>query len=91
MATGKLYQPKSKIIVNINYKLFNNSEKSWSGELVPEEYRRIENGDGYIIELEDGRQGRCYLRKLVNRAVSGIPPLYHYHFRGYPVSEQAED
>ena len=44
---------------------------------------RLSDGDGYVIELLDGRRGWCSLKKRVNRAVHGIPPLYHYHFRGH--------
>ena len=54
----------------------------WWGELILIEYQRISDGTGYIIELEDGRQGKCSLKKRVNRAVSGVPPRYVYRFTG---------
>ena len=83
MDIGKLYRlGGDEFIVNVDYQFHDESPVSWWGELVPKEYRRLSDGDGYIIELEDGRKGRCSLRKRVNRAVSGIPPLYHYQFKG---------
>lgn len=83
MATGKLYRFDSdQVIVEVEYQFYDDSPSNWWGELVPREYRRFTDGDGYLIELEDGRRGRCSLRKRVNRAVSGTPPLYYYYFRG---------
>jgi hypothetical protein len=80
---GKLYRlGGDEFIVKVDYRFHDESPVSWWGELVPKEYRRLSDGDGYILELEDGRKGRCSLRKRVNRAVSGIPPLYHYQFKG---------
>lgn len=79
---GKLYRANDEFIVNVNYQFYNDSEYGWWGELVPTEYERITEGGGYVIEFKDGRRGTCSLRKRVNRAVTGTPPLYHYHFRG---------
>jgi uncharacterized protein YwgA len=80
---GKLYRlGGDEFIVKVDYQFHDESPVSWWGELVPKEYRRLSDGDGYIIELEDGRKGRCSLRKRVNRAVIGTPPLYHYQFKG---------
>ena len=83
MTRGKLYTARSgEFIVEVNYQLFGESEASWWGELVPTEYHRINDGEGYLLEMDDGRRGRCSLRKRINRAVSGTPPLYHYQFIG---------
>jgi len=84
MAAGKLYKLGSdeKFVAGVNYQLHDESKVGWWGELVLTEYKRVSDGTGYVIELEDGRRGSCSLRKRVNRAVSGVPPLYHYHFRG---------
>jgi len=80
---GKLYRlGGDEFIVKVDYQFHAKSPVSWWGELVPKEYRRLSDGDGYILELEDGLKGRCSLRKRVNRAVSGTPPLYHYQFKG---------
>ena len=83
MATGKLYRMDSgEIIVEVEYQFYDETPSHWWGELVPKEYRRFTDGEGYVIEVADGRRGRCSLRKRVNRAVSGTPPLYYYYFRG---------
>ena len=82
MAVGKLYFNSGEFIVNVDYQFHDESQVSWWGELVPTEYRRLSDGEGYVIELKDGRRGRCSLKKRVNRAVSGTPPLYYYYFRG---------
>ena len=83
MNTGKLYRLEDgEFIVEVDYRFHDESSVNWWGELVPREYRRLADGDGYVIEIEDGRKGRCFLRKRVNRAVSGTPPLYHYNFKG---------
>ena len=89
MATGRLYFLDSEeAIVEVEYRFYDESPRHWWGELVPREYRRLGDGDGYVIELEDGRRGRCDLRKRVNRAVSGTPPLYYYYFRGLSYFEE---
>ena len=82
MDIGKLYSGAGEFIVAVKYQLYAEALTSWWGELVPTEYRRMNDGDGYLIELEDGRRGRCSLRKRINRAVSGTPPLYHFQFMG---------
>ncbi len=84
MTAGRLYKLGSgeEFIANVNYRFHDESETGWWGELMLTEYKRVGDGAGYVIELEDGRRGSCSLRKRVNRAVSGVPPLYHYHFKG---------
>ena len=82
MTIGKLIAYDGEFAAEVNYRLFEGSEQGWWGELTLTEYRRLRDGDGYIIELDDGRKGRCFLRKKVNKAVHGLLPLYCYHFRG---------
>ena len=83
MAIGRLYHFNSKeALVGVSYRFYDESPSAWWGELVPKEYCRLSDGDSYVLELEDGRRGRCSLRKRVNRAVSSTPPLYYYYFRG---------
>ena len=83
MAIGKLYAPSDgELVGEIEYQLHHESLTSWWGELILVEYQRISDGSGYIIELEDRRRGRCSLKKRVNRAVTGVPPRYVYHFAG---------
>ncbi|HEX79219.1 MAG TPA: hypothetical protein G4O19_03575 [Dehalococcoidia bacterium] len=81
MATGKLYDCDGRFLAKVDYRCFNESQ-NWWGELTLEEFKRIKDGDGYIIVMEDGRKGRCFLRKKVNRAVYGLSPLYCYTFKG---------
>lgn len=82
MAIGKLGAYNGEFLANVDYKLYDESVHNWWGELTLTEYLRLRDGDGYIIELEDGRKGKCFLKKKVNRAVYGLLPLFCYHFRG---------
>ncbi len=83
MSIGKLYASSDgELLGEIEYKLQHESPTSWWGELILVEYKRISDGSGYIIELDDRRRGRCSLKKRVNRAVTGVPPRYVYHFGG---------
>jgi hypothetical protein len=83
VTTGKLYRnDDGQLIGSIEYKFQNETDSNWWGELVFTRYTKAGDGDGYLIETEDGRRGRCALKKKVNKAVSGIPPLYYYHVRG---------
>ena len=80
-----------EVIVDIEYRFYDETPTGWWGEMVPREYRRLVDGDSYVIEFDDGRRGRCSLRKRINRAVSGTPPLYYYYFRGIGSFEGAVD
>ena len=83
MGTGKLYSSSNEqFVADVDYQIQHETTSSWWGELVLVNYMRINDGAGYIIELEDKRKGRCYLKKRVNRAVTGVPPRYTYHFAG---------
>ena len=83
MSIGKLYKSNDEqFAVNVDYQLYDNSPTNLWGELILDEYKRIDDGGGYVIELEDKRKCQCHLKKRVNRAVSGLPPRYIYHFTG---------
>jgi hypothetical protein len=83
VATGKLLQSHDgKFIVDVEYQFQEQSDHSWWGELTPVDYVRIEDGSGYLLEIEDGRKCKCVLKKRVNRAVTSLPPHYVYHFSG---------
>ncbi len=87
MPQGRLYNWDSdQPIGEVNYSFFNESPNSWRGELIFIEYRKIIEGDGYILELDDGRRGRCSLNKMLNKAVSGFPTMFYYMFRGHEVN-----
>ena len=83
MAIGRLYQwGDEKLIGEVDYQFFDESPGSWWGELIFTEYRKISGGNGYVLELADGRRGRCSLSKKINKAVTGFPTLFYYLFRG---------
>lgn len=85
MPVGKLFYSDAgaeKPLGEVLYRLQSESPTGWWGELVLVDYARIKDGTGYLIELDDDRRGRCSLKKRVNRAVSGVPPRYLYHFTG---------
>jgi hypothetical protein len=83
MAPGKLYNGISnELLVGVDYRLFDESDNNWWGELTLTEYKRLADGNGYVLELADGRKGRCALTRKVNKAVSGLLPLHNFRFRG---------
>ena len=83
MAIGKLYNSyDGKFVAEVEYRFFDESPGNWWGELTLTEYQRLKDGDGFVIESVDGRRGRCFLKKKVNKAVQGLLPLYCYHFKG---------
>ncbi len=83
MSIGRLYRlSDNKLVAKVNYHLHDESATNWWGELTLIDYMRLNEREEYIIELEDKRKGKCRLKKRVNRAVSGIPPRYIYHFDG---------
>ncbi len=84
MGTGKLYRfSDDQFVANVDYQLFHHeAATNWWGELSLIDSVRLSEGDNYVIELEDKRKSRCYLKKRVNRAVSGVPPHYIYHVTG---------
>ena len=83
MSIGKLYRASGdEFIANVNYQFQHESPQRWWGELSLIEYTRLNDGSGFILELEDNRKGRCSLKKRVNRAVTSLPPRYIYRFVG---------
>ena len=82
MADGKLYSYDGQFVSGVNYRCFDQSQHNWWGELTLTEYKKIKDGDGYSIVFDDGRHGRCFLKKKVNKAVIGLTPLFCYVFRG---------
>jgi hypothetical protein len=83
MAPGKLYDANSaEALVGVDYRMFDDTDNHWWGELTLTEYKRLADGAGYILELVDGRKGRCALTRKVNKAISGLLPLHCFRFRG---------
>jgi len=85
VSIGKLYRLNDgQFLANIKYQLFHHpAATNWWGELTLIDYVLLDEGDRFIIELEDKRKSKCHLKKVVNRAVSGIPPRYVYHVTGF--------
>jgi len=83
---GKLYRIGSEqFLSDIDYKLYQDltvESERWWGEFYLDRGVKIEEEDGYVIELEDGCKGRCYLKKLVNRVLPGIPAKSVYRVNG---------
>jgi len=85
---GKLYDVyNDRFISIVNYKIYEEQSMGdtigkWSGELTLADSINIPDGRRYVIELEDGRKGRCTLRRRINRAVSMVPLRYFYLILG---------
>jgi hypothetical protein len=83
---GKLYLVGSEqFISDIAYKFYQDLDAEpprWWGEFYLDRSVKINEDEGYIIELGDGCQGRCFVRKLVNRVLPGIPAQYVYRVTG---------
>ena len=83
MALGKLYDAhNADPLVGVDYRLFDETDNNWWGELTLTDYKRLADGNGYILELVDGRKGRCALTRKVNKAISGLLPFHCFRFRG---------
>ena len=83
MRIGKLYKfNDEQFVVDVKYKLLEETTTNYWGELVPAEWSRIGDVGDYMLELEDNRKIKCNLRKRVNRAVIGIPSRFIYYFMG---------
>jgi len=85
VSIGKLYRLNDgQFLANIKYQVFHHpAATNWWGELTLIDYVPLDEGGRFIIEFEDKRKSKCYLKKIVNRAVSGIPPRYVYHITGF--------
>jgi hypothetical protein len=83
---GKLYLIGSEqFLSDIDYKLYQDAAAEpprWWGECYIDRSVKISEEEGYIIELGDGGRGRCFVRKLVNRALPGIPARNVYRVNG---------
>ena len=74
MSIGKLFRSSdNQFVAEVSYQFQDESPTNWWGELTLTDFVRIKDNEGYIIELEDARRGKCRLRKRVNRAVTGFP------------------
>ncbi|MDH5695385.1 MAG: hypothetical protein OEZ00_02075 [Dehalococcoidia bacterium] len=86
--TGKLCKGSSEqFVAAVNYRFHEElspegSLDRWWGELTFVDNIRLDDGDGYTIELEDKRKGTCSIKRRINKAVILVPPRYFYLFRG---------
>jgi hypothetical protein len=83
---GKLYLIGSQqLISDIDYRLYQELSvelERWWGELYIDRSIKISEKESYIVELGDGCQGTCFLKKLVNRVMPGIPTRSVYRVNG---------
>jgi len=85
---GKLYGAHSnKLISTVSYKIHeeitpDGTIEKWWGEITLTDTARILDGDRYVIELDDQRKGKCFLKRRINRAVVLVPPRYVYLLHG---------
>jgi len=85
---GKLYEAYTeKLVSMVNYKIYEEltvegTPGKWWGELTLTDSLRIQDGDRYIMELEDKRKGRCSLRRRINKAVILVPSRFFYLIHG---------
>ena len=85
MTIGRLYRfDDEQFVADVNYQLYDKSSANLWGELTLSEYRWLDDGAGYVIELTDDCKRQCHLKRRVNRAVNGVPPRYVYHFTVLP-------
>jgi hypothetical protein len=83
---GKLYLVgNEQFISDIDYKLYHDLAaelERWWGEFYLDREVKLSEEERYIMELEDGCQGRCFVKKLVNRVLPGIPARNVYRVNG---------
>ena len=83
MSIGKLYRlSDNEFVTEVNYQFHDESATSWWGELTLTDYLRINEVEGYIIELEDKRKGKCRLKRRINKVVVEVPSRHLYLFQG---------
>ncbi len=83
---GTLYREfEEQPVSAVSYQLQEESASEvvrWWGEFTFVDNVNIGESAHCVIELEDGRRGRCHIRKLINRVIRGVPPRFVYHFTG---------
>ena len=81
---GKIYKDElnnDTPFADVNYNIMGD-EGRWNGELIMMRKDVVKDGQLFILELEDGRKGKCSLRKKVNKAVMGMPVRYFFALNG---------
>ena len=84
---GRIYKDSGEQpFADVNYQLFV-EENGWQGELILTRKDIIRDGEVFLLEIDDGRRGKCALRKKVNKAVMGMPVRYFFALNGIGVLE----
>lgn len=86
---GKIYKDEINAeapFADVNYNIMA-EEGRWNGELILTRKDFIKDGQVFLLEMEDGRKGKCSLRKKVNKAVMGMPVRYFFALSGIGVLE----
>ena len=81
---GKIYKDEinnDTPFADVNYNIMADDGR-WNGELIMARKDVVKDGQLFILELEDGRRGKCSLRKKVNKAVMGMPVRYFFALNG---------
>ena len=70
MGIGKLYRlSDSQFLAYVNYKLFHHeAATNWWGELITVDYVPLDEGERFIIELED--------KRIYSRNKRSLPQVY---------------
>ena len=88
---GKLYSADSEqSVFVISYQIheeFASEVSRWWGEFTLTGRASIRDNAQHVILLEDGRKGRCHVKKMVNRVARSVPPRFVYHFTGITLLE----
>jgi hypothetical protein len=86
-SSGRLYRfPNRQEVSPVEYKIYEERETGmnghWWGEIYLDSALRLREDKNYIMEFEDGRKGRCVVKRLSNRVINGTPSRYMYRFTG---------
>jgi hypothetical protein len=85
---GKLYLivgGSEQFVSDIDHKLYQEVDvevERWWGECYIDRGVKISEEEGYVVELSDGCRGHCFVKKLVNRVLPGIPARNVYRING---------
>jgi len=84
VSIGKLYRfTDDRFVGYVDYKVFHHpAATNWWGELTLVDYIRLDEGDLFVIELENKCKSQCHLKKRVNVAANEYPARFVYHITG---------
>ncbi len=79
--SGKLYDTEGRLVALVTHRVWeraNGGGAGWDGEFVID--RVIWPSGEYVLELEDGRRGRCVID--IEQAIIRCPVNYRYSVKG---------